>query len=486
LYNLSIYVGNRIAEHFASMKTLHRMLETIFGKLESRSNLVLSCILLFSFIVKLLLWINVLNTNLDLFTWGDTKAYHDTAVAVHRVGAFSMTADDPTDPQTYRTPGYPAFLAAIYTIFGERWSAAVMVQILISLLTIFITYHIARKLWDDRVALLAALIVSLETATLIYTLKIMTETLFTFLLVFMIYAGIKAIENRRKFTWLLLCGISLAAATSVRPISYYLLIPLALFFLWVSIRNKWRWQTILICQLLILLPSILFVCAWKQRNERMSGSSVYTSIEGFYALFWQGAAIIAERDGISLEEAQDRLGIGQDEKKEKRGRGYQRMHPETADFTFEQLSELWLRDGEKIILQHPFLFAKIYVTGIIRMFIRPGIHQLVQMVLGESFDESFTASKRYAHALIPFTIYAWTFLVFLYFGVLRFLWHTFHRRSWTHNLLLLLLILLYIVALSGGPSINSRFRIPIVPILAMFSAAGWLFSRQTHVENPQN
>ncbi len=467
------------------MKAPRWISETLIGKLESRSNLVLCAILLFSFGIKLLLWLNILNTNLDLFTWGDTKAYHDTAVAVHRIGAFSMTAADPTDPQTYRTPGYPAFLAAVYSIFGERWSAALMVQIFISLLTIYISYRIARRLWGIRAALLAALLISLETASLVYTLKIMTETLFTFLLIFLIFSGIKAIENQHKFTWSLLCGISLAAATSVRPISYYLLIPLALFFLWIAIRQKWRWHIILVSQLLILLPSILFIGAWKQRNERMSGSSVYTSIEGFYALFWQGAAIIADRDGISIEEAQNRLGIGEYEKKEKRGTGYQRLHPETANLTFEQLSELWLKDGEKIILQHPFRFAKIYLKGIVRMFIRPGIHQLAQMVLGESFDESFSSSKRYAHAVIPLTIFSLVLLAFIYFGVLRLFVFLLRGRHWTHSLLLLLLILLYIVALSGGPSINSRFRIPIIPILAMLSSAGWLYYRKPPIDHPQ-
>lgn len=463
------------------MQILRRISETSSGKIRSRGNFVLCAILLGSFGVKFLLWINILNSDLNLFAWGDTKAYHDTAVAVHRIGVFSMTAADPTDPQTYRTPGYPAFLAAIYSIFGEQWSAAVMVQIIISLLTIYISYLIVRKLWGDRVALLTALIIALETATLTYTLKIMTETLFTFFVIFLIFAGIKAIENRRQFIWSLLCGISLAAATSVRPISYFLLIPLALFFLIVSISRKWNWRAVVVNQLLILLPSILFICAWKQRNERMSGSSVYTSIEGFYALFWQGAAVIAERDGISIEEAQIRLGIGDGEKKEKRGTGYQKLHPETADLTFERLSERWLRDGEKIILQHPFRFAKIYLTGIIRMFIRPGIHQLVQMVFGESFDGPSPVVKRHTFMFIPFTIFSWALLAFIYFGVFRFL---FRRKKWTHSLLLLLLILLYIVALSGGPSIDSRFRIPIVPILAMFCAAGWLNDRKPSADNP--
>jgi len=204
-----------------------------------------------------------------------------------------MSVDHPEIPQTYRTPGYPAFLALIYSVFGESWPAAACVQIVISLVTIGLTYAVATRIWDEKVGLFAAVILALDPISFTYSMKIMAETLFTAFIILSALYGTRFLQSAGQPAWGLLSGICLAAATSVRPLSSYLIYPAVLGFLAWGLLQKRLSVELLIGILLLVLPSLVFIGAWKARNQRLTGSSVYTSIEGFYSYFWQGAAVVA-------------------------------------------------------------------------------------------------------------------------------------------------------------------------------------------------
>ena len=432
---------------------------------------ILFLILAASLILKLAVWLIARQGHPDLFGWSDSRGYHDSAVALQRLGSFSISTDHPEIPQTYRTPGYPAFLALIYGLFGESWPAATFVQIFISLVTIGVTYALAARIWDERIGLYAAIIVALDPISFTYSMKIMTETLFTLFLILSALYGIRFLQAGGRPAWGLFAGLCLAAATSVRPLSSYLIYPAALGFLASGLFQKRLSANLAVGILLLLLPSLVFVGAWKARNQRLTGSSAFTSIEGYYAYFWQAGAVIALRDGLTIEEAQQKLGLGRGGPLE-RGQTYREQHPETAQFTFEQLSERWGSEGKEIIVQHPILFARIYIGGIIRMLTRPGVQQLLEMV-GLSGGEESLASVRRNPLLLLALLLAMIFLGLLYLGVLLALWFGWKTRSFTVEQLFIWGLALYILALSGGPSAFSRFRIPLIPLFAMLGAAGY-------------
>jgi len=445
--------------------------KTVFRKHHRLLFFILSA----SLILKLTVWLIAQQGHSDLFGWADSHAYHETAVSLLRLGSFSATVDHPEIPQTYRTPGYPAFLALVYALLGESWSAAAFVQIFLSLLIIGLTYAIAARIWNEKIGLWAAGILALDPISFTYSLKVMTETLFTLLLVLFVLYGIRFLQSGGQPHWGLCSGLFLAAATSVRPLSSYLIYPAALGFLAWGLFQKRLAVKLLIAILLLILPSLIFVGAWKARNYRLTGSAIYTSIEGFYAYFWQGAAVIAARDHLSLEEAQRELGIGGGGRLE-RGQDYRLRHPETALMTFEQLSERWGKEGKEIIGNHPMLFARIYVGGILRMLTRPGVQQLMEMIgLGKG-SESLSGFRQKPLLLIPLAL-SLLFLGLLYLGVFLALWLGWRTKTFSIEQLLIWGVTLYILALSGGPSAFSRFRIPMAPFWAMLCAAGYSYWR---------
>lgn len=223
----------------------------------------------------------------------DSFEYENTALALLKTGRFAVSPEQLHLPQTIRTPGYPAFIAAIYLLFGERRIAVIVLQILISVGTIALTYVIGRRLWKSSIAVVAAFLLSIDFSSFVYSQLLLTETVFTFLITLAGWAGVRVIMDARKWRWALLLGGSLALATLVRPISYYLMLPVLLGFLIYGKFSKMHWKGLSIVFLLIVVPWICFVGGWRVRNWLVTGSSKLSHIEGINLLYYRGAGIIA-------------------------------------------------------------------------------------------------------------------------------------------------------------------------------------------------
>src|ERR1035437_1903165 len=77
---------------------------------------------------------------------------------VHGQG-FSSPFGVPTGPTAFIAPGYPTLIAAVFFLFGTYSFASeiaiIALQILVSLVTIWLMMRICRQLLDDRTAILA-------------------------------------------------------------------------------------------------------------------------------------------------------------------------------------------------------------------------------------------------------------------------------------------------------------------------------------------
>ena len=129
----------------------------------------------------------------------DSVRYDNIAWNLVQGKGFSL---EPGTPAFLIGPAYPTFLAFIYSIFGHSYSAVLIVQALLSTLTCFMIYLLGKKIVNQKVGLLAALVTGIYPANIITVSMIMTETLFTFLLVVMILLLTKAVENKKNISFL--------------------------------------------------------------------------------------------------------------------------------------------------------------------------------------------------------------------------------------------------------------------------------------------
>lgn len=414
----------------------------------------------------------------------DSASYLNTACAVLRHRRFSVSAEQLDVPQIERTPGYPLFLAAIFGICGERYVFVILIQILLHLGIILITYRLAHALWDAPTAWLAALLLACDLASLISAQQILTDTLFTFVLLLAIAAGVRAWRSpRHSGCWLATHSALLALATLIRPIAYYLIAPelVVVLFLWNKGR-RWRWQPLLVAGLLLTLPWLALIGVWHARNYTAAGMMQFSCSQAVNLLFYRGAFVVAQRDGISFAAAQQRLGYGD----------YAAVHPETADWSQAQRCRHWQREGARLIRQHPRLFLRSQLWGLTKLLGDPGDHLLWQQIsrhqepTGPGGDLLRLSPREYVSKWVfekpgRLLLFGLTeaYLLLVYVGVAIALWQIVTARNQPSARLHVWLwtLLLYFLLVSAGPEAYARFRAPIMPLLGVYAASGLWRSR---------
>jgi 4-amino-4-deoxy-L-arabinose transferase-like glycosyltransferase len=171
-------------------------------------------------------------------------------------------------PTSIRPPLYPAMLAGIWSVTGsENLQVVRVVQILLALATTALVYVLGARLYDARVGRWAAVVCWLYPSFIFFNFLILTETLFTLLLVAFVLLTVLVVQTPRA--WLALaCGISLGFATLTRSILWPL--PLVLCpLLALLIRAPLARRLALPC--LVAIGFTLIVAPWAIRNTRLQG-----------------------------------------------------------------------------------------------------------------------------------------------------------------------------------------------------------------------
>lgn len=200
--------------------------------------------------------------------------------------AWSLASDgeyvaEDGSPTAFRPVGYPAFLAAVYTVFGRSWVAGGMANALLGTVTVGLTYLLARTVLTARLSLVAAVLVALLPSHIFgYTSVLRMETLHTVLVLSALVATYLAVRTPSVRNAALL-GICLGIGVYVRPI--LLLYPVAfgavlLLQPQISSRRALGLTVVAgIVTLIVLLP-------WTVRNYLVMDAFVLTSTHAGYNL----------------------------------------------------------------------------------------------------------------------------------------------------------------------------------------------------------
>lgn len=155
------------------------------------------------------------------YVGGDSQTY--------LLPAYLLARDGDWDLGYRRPPGYPMFLAGVITFFGEDTRAISLAQHLLGLATIAAAYWLGRAAAGRTVGTIAGLGVALSGPQIVYEHYVMSESLFT--LVVVLCAG-AALANRSARNWGLAVGVGalLGAGWLIRPAALILApaLPLAM------------------------------------------------------------------------------------------------------------------------------------------------------------------------------------------------------------------------------------------------------------------
>ncbi len=420
----------------------------------------------------------------EKYLTNDTHSYHSTALAWIQAGSFSLSIEHLEIPETIRTPGYPLFLGIIYKIFGKSFKAVVLVQILLSILSIYFIYLIGTLIHKETTGLIMALAFSFDPVTISMNYKILSETLFLFFLILFILFGILWLRSPMSQSIPFISGVLLALVTLIRPITYFLS-PFIMIgiIIWYT-KNNFSIRAWINQSILFMMPILIIVGGWQYRNFIYGNNSSISQIGGINILYHRGASVFAESKSITIENARNQL-MGNI----KGGPwNYAGRYPE------KNINKKWQDKGLAIMINHPFLTIKMVCKGIIYTLFGPGDGYLSDILvykaeggngpLGDLFDldvnsyfKKWPVNNFYNFSIFIFTC---TFLLALYSGVLGWIYK--HSKSmelsWDDGFLWG--ILLYFLFISAGPEAYFRFRQPMIPILLIYSTLGWNFIVNHH------
>jgi 4-amino-4-deoxy-L-arabinose transferase-like glycosyltransferase len=177
----------------------------------------------------------------------DSRLYADIAENWLQHGVYGITDSGQVIPTVSRLPGYPAFLAAIFALFGwSNFRAVLLIQVLFDLGTCFLAADLARRMFSEHAAKAAFLFAALCPFLANYSAAALTETLeifFTTLALALAVRGIAALLRDLEsdstpvpLTWAG-CGLSIGACILLRPDGGILFAAVAAYWLLVSVRS---------------------------------------------------------------------------------------------------------------------------------------------------------------------------------------------------------------------------------------------------------
>src|SRR5579862_3918723 len=108
----------------------------------------------------------------------DSRLYGNIAENWLHHGVYGITNSGQIVPTLSRLPGYPAFLAAIFAVFGvDNFRAVLLIQVLFDLGTCILIADLARRLFSEGAAKAAFLLAALCPFLANYAAAALTETL---------------------------------------------------------------------------------------------------------------------------------------------------------------------------------------------------------------------------------------------------------------------------------------------------------------------
>ena len=421
---------------------------------------ILLCGLLVRF--SLIFFIN----NPRLFNDADSVEYLAIAENMRLGHGFSWDGSEPYRPNSFRTPIYPGFLF-LSRILSGSYESALVIQSILVVLSAYFLFLIGKEYFSRKIALWSTAIFLFVPFSLNVSVKFLTQSLFSFLLILSVWGWLKFLKTGRS-RYFILVSFILPALALTRPIAQYIILVfvLSLFYsaytrqinlnLWGFLKKALMMTSIFI---LVLLP-------WLMRNYKTLGYFKLSSITPYQLYFYEVPDAYALAKGISYHEASLVL------------RGEIDDYSKISDFGdyMEFSSQNFLTDRNYYYMsQFPGYFAVSKAKNMIKFFLRDGIRYWYN-----DFNRSARSEINVKNLLIfkeknlfPYLVaLERIFLGILFLGMLISAFFVFKESASFKPVLLFLFFLLFYFSFLTGIMASAGFRFPVEPFFLLVGLNG--------------
>ena len=232
----------------------------------------------------------------------DCDEFYAIAKNLVEHGAFSQSAEPPFKPDTWRTPGYPLFLATAMLLFGKSPVTLVLVQQVLSALNVLLVFRLARGWMSDPRAALAAVLFLLEPYHLFYSLWLLSTTWLVTVVLLTWWAWLRAIGSGKVWRFALLGGL---CGFLVLTWPGAILIPVAVFvgiaFVWGMRRPRREATTRWAGALIFTVGCSGVVGSWMMRTQGIAGKPAFSHQTGIVLAYFKATEAILWREGRTAD-----------------------------------------------------------------------------------------------------------------------------------------------------------------------------------------
>ncbi|HEX8517375.1 MAG TPA: glycosyltransferase family 39 protein [Bacteroidia bacterium] len=395
----------------------------------------------------------------------DSYGYWQIAFNLKEYGIFSQSYQLPLEPDYYRTPLYPLFIMFAEAI-GPEGITIIILQILIAVGSCYLTYRLAFDLtMSSFIAFLSGIIVAFDIPSIVMNTIVLTETLFTFLLLSSVYGFMKYLSSgsiKALLVSALLCGGMILC----RPIGFFVPFFYAGFILF---RMKNDLKKMILHVLLISGLVATVISPWLIRNKITFGHFFLSVIREHNMQNYEAGAIYAELHGRTLAESQSILRW----KSFREFKGNANKQPyEYAKFIESQAISL--------TLENPGIFLEHHVKQFLYFFLKP-CRAYIDIQLGYWGSAYNTIPKNYPlmdymfkhNSILTIAAVLFQMLVLILVYPAMLISFFFFRMRKKKLFFVFLASLILCMAVLTLPAVaESRFRVPVMPFIAILAASG--------------
>jgi tetratricopeptide (TPR) repeat protein len=364
----------------------------------------------------------------------------------------------------FRAPFYAYFLAIVYKIFGHSYIIPRVIQHLLGSFSCVLIYFLAKNLFNRNVAVVSGIIAATYGMLIYFEGELLLDSFLVLFDLLLLLFLLRAKENPKISGWLI-CGIILGFSAITRP-NILAFIPFVWLWIFLAFRKEKTFKTILTYSASFLLGSILVISPITLRN----------------VIAGEDMVLIASQGGINFYIGNNKNADGVSAifyKEDWQYRDFQQMAERETGQSLKssEISNFYYRKGLDFYLKDPSAAFKLLVKKVYLFWSRLEI----------SNNQNIYFFRQYSSLIRILPLGFWLIGPLGLTGMIlsvRALNRSRKNRpgkmaDGRKKILLPVLFILCYMATVVAFFVPARFRLPVIPLLLIFSGFSlvWLFER---------
>jgi hypothetical protein len=250
----------------------------------------------------------------------------------------------------------------------------------------------------------------------------------------------------------------------------------------------------------LLISTLPWLAAWQMRNWIETGYSGFSSATEINLYFQVASGIKARVEHRPFLDVRKELGYSDFTGNSGQiylSQPYLALHPEQAVWTQGQRLAFMHSEALRVIRTHAGLYLSMSVTSLLRTVFFPGERYFDQLLYSGDPSEATNSAddeqrrwvispSKHGHRVAAERIALAVVLLGLYLLAARGAFRSDMHSPYLWLLLGTVLYILIVTAVGEEPGGNLRYRLPIMPIVCVFAAAGFRRAHSSQMTQPKS